>query len=89
MERDVVCLTDVQLSRSAVPGLLLFLRPLVLAEFTITSGMMMVFPGSAVPDVLAGYRRRSRKPVAERNARQRFLYFYRLHLAFGLGVGYR
>lgn len=89
VERDDVRITDVQLSRSAVPGMLLFLRPVVTAEFTITSGMMLAFPSSLVLDVLAGYRRRSRRPIAERDPRQRFLYFYRLHLAFGVGVGYR
>lgn len=39
----VLSLTDIQLSQTAQQGLLVFFRPLVLSDFSMTSGMAFVF----------------------------------------------
>jgi hypothetical protein len=81
-----VQLTDVNLSHTAIPGLLLFLRVVTVKEFATTSGVMFAFPGSLERRLLADYHRLVKKGAAAADARGRFVHFFKAYQAHGLGT---
>ena len=88
-ERNDVTLTDINLSRTAIPGLLLFLRLVPLRDFNMTSGFMFAFPGHLEGRLLAGYKRPVKKPELYGEARSRFVHFFKAHKTHGVEVRYK
>ena len=83
-DRDDVSLTDINLSRTAVPGFLLFLRVVPLRDFNITSGFMFAFRGQLESRLLAGYKRPAKKSEPRDDAQRRFVHFLKAYRAHGI-----
>jgi hypothetical protein len=83
-DRDDVQLTDINLSRTAVPGILLFFRLVPLRDFNMSSGFIFPFPGHMESRLLAGYRRPPRKREPRDEAQRRFVYFLKAYWAHGI-----
>jgi len=88
-KRDNVQLMDINLSGTAVPGLLIFLRVLQLKQFAMTSGMSFAFPGELEEYLLARYKRLKGTVRSRHGSARRFVCFHRLSRSDGLKVGYR
>jgi hypothetical protein len=63
---SVLSLTDLQLSQTAHQGLIVFFRPLVLSDFSMTSGMAFVFAQELEQKLVKQWAKRS---SAERYAK--------------------
>jgi len=85
---DDVQLTDVNLSKTAERGFLLFLRVVPLRDFRMTSGFMFAFAGSLEGRLLAGYKRPAKKAESLAEAQRRFVHFFKAHKAHGVEVRY-
>lgn len=83
-DRGDVSLTDINLSRTAVPGFLLFLRVVPLRDFNITSGFMFAFRGQLESRLLAGYKRPAKKSEPRDDAQRRFVHFLKAYRAHGI-----
>lgn len=79
-----VRLTDINLSSTAAPGFLLFLRVVPLGGFTITSGFMFAFPGQLESRLLAGYKRPAKKREPRDDAQRRFVRFLKASRDHGI-----
>ncbi len=84
-----VQLTDVNLGRSAVPGMLLFLRGVVTDALTFTSGMTLGFPATNELSLLNDFQARSAKVDLLHDARRRFVHFFKEYQAYGLETRYQ
>ncbi len=73
---SVFSLTDIQLSQTAQPGLIVFFRPLVLSDFSMTSGMAFVFAQELEPKLI--------KQWAKRSSAERFAKYFRLSKRSGI-----
>ena len=83
-DRGDVQLTDTNLSRTTVPGFLLFLRVVPLRDFNMTSGFMFAFPGHLESRLLAGYRRPAKKREPRDEAQRRFIRFLKAYRDHGI-----
>jgi len=84
-----VRLTDIQLSHSATPNMLIFTRCVTFEEITSTSGVAFVFPDYRDKQLVADYLRERRRVKAGQEGRQRFEHFYRAHRLFGNPIRYQ
>jgi len=82
-------LVDVNLSRTAEAGTLLFFRPVRYEEFTTTSGVSFPFPGEEKDALLAEYDRRVESDASQAISRQRFVVFHDLYRDRGSHIQYR
>ena len=80
VEERKVILTDINFSRSMIQGLVVFFRPIELAEFTMTSGVAFIFPEEMERRLVARW---ARWDQAERYAR-----FFKLSKSKGLSTLY-
>ncbi len=86
---DNIKLTDIALSRSAVPGLLLFIRLVPFEhEFHRSSGIAFVFPGDLKSQLLRRYKILSKRIKSENESIKRFASFLKLNRTFGIKVVY-
>jgi hypothetical protein len=69
-------LTDIQLSQTAQQGLIVFFRPLVLADFSMTSGMAFVFAQELEPKLI--------KHWAKRSSAERYAKYFNLSKSTGI-----
>lgn len=81
---DDVKLTDINLSGTALPGFLLFLRLVPLRDLNITSGVMFAFPGHLESRLLAEDKRPARKREPRDEAQRRFVRFLKAYRAYGI-----
>lgn len=79
-----VKIININLSRTARPGLLLFTRILPCFDFNMTSGMFCIFPGNSERYLLKRYKIIKRKIKSEIESVQRFIAFFRLNRTEGL-----
>lgn len=84
-----VQLTDVNLSKTVGPGLLLFLRVVPLRDFSMTSGFMFAFEGHQEGRLLAAHKRPAGKGESLTVAQKRFIDFLKAHRARGIKVQYK
>lgn len=76
-------LTDINLSQTLVEGLLIFLRPIRTAKFTMTSGVAFVFPPKIQQTLTMHWKRLDSKGDAER-----FAWFFRKSKQSGFETRY-
>jgi len=88
-KEDDIQLVDINFSRSAVPGILLFTRLIPLKDFNMTSGVSFAFPGYVEQHLLRGYEALSKKVKSDDEAVKRFVSFYNLSKTKGIEVQYR
>jgi hypothetical protein len=81
-------LMDVNFSRTAEPGVVLFLRPIRYDEFTTTSGVSFPFPGEEKEKLLDEHDHRIDDDASRAVSRQRFVAFHNLYRDHGLYVQY-
>lgn len=88
-KEDDIQLIDINFSRSALPGILLFTRLIPLKDFNMTSGVSFAFPGHVEQHLLRGYEALSKKVKSDDEAVKRFVSFYNLSKTKGIEVQYR
>ena len=81
-------LMDINFSRSCVPGLLLFIRPIILDKFSMTSGMAFVFPSQEEQFLLKRALHPRRRGQSPRESAKRYQAFYKMSKRRGLEVMY-
>jgi len=80
---SAVVLTDINFSQTLREKLLVFFRPVCLARFTMTSGIIFVFPGALEQELVKRWKRLEGKSGAERYA-----WFFRKSKQSGLETRY-
>lgn len=88
-DREDLTLFDVNLSRTAEPGVVLFFRPVRYDEFTTTSGVSLPFPGEEKEQLLDEHDRRIDYDASRAMSRQRFVAFHDLYRDHGIHIQYR
>ncbi|CCQ33497.1 hypothetical protein HLRTI_000302 [Halorhabdus tiamatea SARL4B] len=88
-DREERALLDVNLSRTAEPGVVLFFRPVRYDEFTTTSGVSFPFPGEEKEQLLDEHGRRIDPDASKAVSRQRFVAFHDLYRDHGIHIQYR
>lgn len=73
---SVLSLTDLQLSQTAHQGLIVFFRPLVLSDFSMTSGMAFVFAQELEQKLV--------KQWAKRSSAERYAKYFNLNKRSGI-----
>lgn len=87
-KKDNIKLTDINLSKTVVPGLLLFIRLVPFKDFNMTSGFSFVFQGYLEEYLLKRYEKISKKVESDRDSIKRFVSFFRLNKEDGMEVNY-
>ncbi|MDQ2050782.1 hypothetical protein RBH26_09820 [Natronolimnohabitans sp. A-GB9] len=88
-DRDEHTLLDVNLSKTAESGVVLFCRPVRYGELTTTSGVSLPFPGEEKDHLLAEHDRRISSDEQRALSRQRFVAFHDLYRDHGIHIQYR
>lgn len=87
-QKDNIKLIDIAFSKTAIPGLLLFIRLVQFKDFNITSGISFVFPGELEKYLLRRYKKLSKKVKTNRDSIKRFVSFFKLNKIDGIEVRY-
>jgi hypothetical protein len=77
-------LLDINLSRTATPGHLVFTRLLPFGNINMTSGMFCIFPSSYEKALLKEYKSKMKKVKSDIESQQRFIAFYKLNRTKGI-----
>ncbi len=85
---DDIRLVDVNLSKSAKPGLLIFARCLFLEGLSMNTGMALGFPPQVESTLLADYRQRLSQVDLAYDERRRFVHFFKEFEARGMPTRY-
>ena len=85
---DEVSIVDINLSHTAEPGVLLFVRPVQYEEFTITSGVSFPFPAEKKANLLDECERREEHTDARSASLRRFITFYEQYRDHGIRMQY-
>ena len=88
-DADEIRVTDVNLSETAEPGLLLFFRLLQYEEFNTTSGISFPFPPDENDRLLGEYADRADTVDAKPESLRRFVAFFDLYREYGIRIHYR
>lgn len=87
-DSEELAVVDVNLSRTAEPGVLLFFRPVQYEAFTTTSGVSLPFPGEAETPILDEHSQRVDPDDPRATSRQRFVAFHDLYRDHGIHIQY-
>jgi uncharacterized membrane-anchored protein YhcB (DUF1043 family) len=87
-EKENIKLIDIKFSKTAVPGLLIFIRLVPFKDFNMTSGISFVFPASTEDFFLKRYMRLKRAESDVNLPMKRFIFFYNWNKTKGLRVLY-
>lgn len=87
-KKDNIKLMDIYSSKTATPGLLLFIRLVPFKDFSMTSGIAFAFPGELEEYLLRRYKKLSKKVKSDSNSIKRFVSFFRLNKTDGIEVRY-
>lgn len=87
-KKDNIPLMDIALSKTAVPGILLFTRLIPFKDFNMTSGAGFVFPGELEKYLLKRYKKLRKKVESDSESVKRFVAFHKLSKSSGLKVKY-
>lgn len=86
-QKESIKLIDINFSKTATPGLLIFTRLVPFEEFNMTSGLIFVFPESAEKFLIERYRRLSERVKSDINlSMKRFIFFYNWNKTKGFRV---
>jgi len=87
-KKDNIKLIDINFSKTAVPGLLLFIRLVPFKDFCATSGISFIFPGSLEMYLLRRYNKLIKKINSDSDSVKRFVSFFKLNKIDGMEVRY-
>jgi len=87
-KKDNIELIDIAFSKTAIPGLLLFIRLIPFRDFNMTSGVSFVFPGDLEEYLLRRHKKLSKKVKSVSDSIKRFISFFRLNKIDGIEVRY-
>lgn len=87
-KKDNIKLIDINLSKTAIPGLLLFIRLVPFKDFCTTSGISFVFPGILEKYLLRRYKKLIKKINSDSDSVKRFVCFFKLNKIDGMEVRY-
>lgn len=87
-KKDNIKIIDIALSKTAVLGLLVFIRLIPFKEFNMTAGASLAFPANSEKYILKRYKIISRKVKSDSEAIKRFVSFYKLSKTKGVEVRY-
>jgi len=90
-KRDDIKLIDIASSKTAAPGLLLFIRLVPFEDFNMTSGISFVFPGDLEEYLLRRYKelgKNVKSDSADSDSIKRFVSFFKLNKTDGIEVRY-
>lgn len=79
---------DIASSKSAIPGILLFLRIIQFEDFNMASGISFAFTGDLEKYLLKKYKTLSRHVKSDDDSIKRFVSFYKLSKTDGIEVRY-
>ncbi len=79
-----VKITDINFSKTAIPGLLMFTRIIPLSEFNVTSGMFCIFPEHSQKSLLKRYKIMKKKVKSDNESIQKYVAFFKLNRKEGL-----
>ena len=85
---DEISVTDVNLSETAEPGVLLFFRLVPYDEFNMTSGVSFPFPADEEVRLLREYEQRIDHIDSQPESVQRFVAFFDLYRDYGIHIQY-
>lgn len=85
---DEIAVTDINLSETAEPGVLLFFRLVHYDEFNMTSGVSFPFPGDEEDQLLREYEQRTGRMDSHSESVQRFVAFFDLYRDYGIHIQY-
>ncbi len=81
-------LIDIAFSRTAVPGLLLFIRLVPFKDVFMTSGISFIFPPYLEKFLLRKYKKFTKKIDAHNDSLERFIFFFKQNKTDGIEVRY-
>lgn len=87
-KKDNIKLIDIGFSKTAIPGLLLFIRLIPFKDFCTTSGISFVFPGTLETYLLKRYKKLIKKITSDSVSVKRFVSFFKLNKTDGMEVRY-
>ncbi len=87
-KKDNIKIIDLALSKTAAPGLLLFIRLIPFKDFNVSAGISFAFPADSEKYLLKRYKILSRKVKSGSDAIKRFVSFYKLSKTEGIEVRY-
>jgi len=87
-KKDDIKIIDRSLSKSAEPGVLVFIRIVPFKDFNMSAGIMFAFYGELEKDLLKKYKTLSRKVKSDSESVKRFASFYKLSKTDGIEVRY-
>ena len=79
---------DINLSTTAVAGVLLFFRPIQYEAFTMTSGVSFPFPDEKRDWVLDEYESQVNQSAQQLSSMQRYVSFYEMYREHGIRMSY-
>jgi hypothetical protein len=87
-KKDNIRIIDLSLSKSAIPGLLIFIRIIPFRNFNMSAGIMFAFYGELEKDILKKYKMLRKKVRSDSDSMKRFISFYKLSKIEGIEVRY-
>jgi hypothetical protein len=87
-KKDNIRIIDRALSKSAEPGLLVFVRIVPFKDFNMSAGILFAFYDELEKDILKKYKMLSKKVRSDNESIKRFVSFYKLSKTDGIEVKY-
>lgn len=87
-KKDNIKLIDIAFSKTAIPGVLLFIRLVAFKDLNMTSGISFVFPNNLEKYLLRRYKTLSKKIKSDSDSIKRFVSFFKLNKVDGMEVRY-
>jgi hypothetical protein len=87
-QKENIKIIDRTLSKSAEPGVLVFIRIVPFKDFNMSAGILFAFYGELEKDILKKYKMLSKKLNSNSKSVRRFVAFYKLSKTDGIGVRY-
>jgi len=87
-KKDDIKIIDRSLSKSAEPGVLVFIRIVPVKDFNMSAGIMFAFYGELEKALLKKYKTLSKKVKSDSESVKRFAAFYKLSKTDGIEVRY-
>lgn len=87
-KKDNIKIIDRALSKSAIPGFLVFIRIVPFKDFNMSAGILFAFYGELEKDILKKYKMLSKKVRSDNESIKRFVSFYKLSKTDGIEVRY-
>lgn len=87
-KKENIKIIDRALSKSAIPGLLVFIRIIPFKDFNMSAGILFAFYGELEKYILKKYKMLSKKVKSDSESIKRFVPFYKLSKTEGIEVRY-